>query len=179
VVPRGPLIAGAAVDPDGSVLVVLDPSGLVATARALRAGTSAPAPVRVVRAARAAPAASVLVVDDALTIRELQRSLLQRAGYDARVAADGAEALRVLRDRRPDVVVTDVEMPVMDGVALTVAIRAMPGLERLPVIVLSGSEGEGDRRRALQAGADEFLAKSQFDESSLLEAVARRLGAAA
>jgi two-component system chemotaxis sensor kinase CheA len=171
------LVAGAAVEPDGAVLVVLDPAGVVAGARALAAGR--PGPVTRVPARRAAPARrAVLVVDDALTIRELQRAVLERAGYEARVAEDGAEALRLLRDRRPDAVVTDVEMPIMDGVALTAAIRATPGMERLPVIVLSSREAEADRRRALEAGADEYLGKSEFDEQALLETIARRLGQA-
>jgi CheY-like chemotaxis protein len=118
----------------------------------------------------------VLVVDDALTIRELQRSILSRAGYEAHVAADGADALRVLRERRPDAVVTDVDMPILDGIALTAAIRATPGLERLPVIVLSARETDSDRRRAFEAGADEVLGKSGFEEATLLDALGRRTG---
>ena len=176
VVPRSPLVSGAAVDPDGSILVVLDPAGLVKVARGLAAGTPAPA-VRTLRRPGSRTGGSVLVVDDALTVRELQRSILQRAGYETRVAADGAEALRMLRDHRADVVVTDVDMPIMDGVALTAAIRATPGLERTPVIVLSAREAESERRRALAAGADEFLVKSAFEEKSMLDAVARRLPA--
>jgi two-component system chemotaxis sensor kinase CheA len=161
---RLPLVAGASVEPDGSVMLVLDPEGLIAAAG------DAPATVTV------APANGgeqrqrrILVVDDALTIRELQRSILERAGYDVATAADGEDALRRLGERAADLVLTDIEMPRMDGLALTEAIRARD--DATPVLILTSRAAEEDRRRAVEAGADGYLVKSAFDASALLQAV--------
>ena len=119
---------------------------------------------------------SILVVDDALTIRELQRSILERAGYDVRVAADGIHALTNLSEAPSDLVLTDIEMPNMDGFALTEAIRAHPTLANIPVLILSSRSSTADRQRGLDAGADGYIQKSGFDEASLLSAVNRLLG---
>jgi two-component system chemotaxis sensor kinase CheA len=161
---RLPLVAGASVEPDGSVMLVLDPEGLNAGAG------GAPAPAPVARANGGAErAARILVVDDALTIRELQRSILERAGYEVTTAADGEDALRRLTEHPPDLVLTDIEMPRMDGFALTEAIRARD--DATPVLILTSRAGEADRRRGLEAGADGYLVKSAFDAGALLEAV--------
>jgi two-component system chemotaxis sensor kinase CheA len=170
--PRLPAVAGAGVEPDGSVLVVLDPPGLIERARAA-------APVQGLSAQLSSSPAkrrSVLVVDDALTIRELQRSILERAGFAVRLATDGNDALSRLAEEPSDLVLTDVEMPNMDGFALTEAIRAHPTLANIPVLILSSRASEADRRRGLDAGADGYIAKSAFDETGLLSAVNRLLG---
>jgi two-component system chemotaxis sensor kinase CheA len=175
VLPRLPLVAGAGVEPDGSILVVLDPPGLIQQAgRAGRTGrTSLPtAPAEAAGAARR----SVLVVDDALVIRELQRSILERAGFDVRVATDGQHALRVLAQERSDLVVTDIEMPRMDGFALTEAIRAHPSLANTPVLIVSSRASAADQQRGMDVGADGYIIKSAFDEASLVTAVKRLLG---
>jgi two-component system, chemotaxis family, sensor kinase CheA len=158
-----PLVAGASVEPDGSVMLVLDPDGLIAGAG------SAPRPAAVAPAAAAARRARILVVDDALTIRELQRSILERAGHDVVTASDGEEALRRLADQPADLVLTDVEMPHMDGIALTEAIRDRD--DAPPVMILTSRGDEEDRRRGLEAGAAAYLVKSAFDAGSLLAAV--------
>jgi len=170
--PRLPAVAGGSVEPDGSVLLVLDPPGLIQRAR--QSGrTSAPtAPADRPHAHRL----SVLVVDDALTVRELQRSILERAGFDVRVAADGNQALSALAEEPTDLVLTDIEMPNMDGFALTEAIRAHPTLANIPVVILSSRSSDADRQRGLDAGADGYIVKSGFDETGLLTAVNRLLG---
>jgi two-component system chemotaxis sensor kinase CheA len=119
---------------------------------------------------------SIVVVDDALTIRELQRSILERAGFDVRVATDGRQALATLAERRCDLVLTDIEMPNMDGFALTAAIRASPTLANIPVLILSSRSSDSDRQRGLDVGADGYIVKSGFDEGNLLAAVNRLLG---
>jgi two-component system chemotaxis sensor kinase CheA len=119
---------------------------------------------------------SILVVDDALTIRELQRSILERAGFDVQVAVDGKHALSALAEAPVDLVLTDIEMPNMDGFALTEAIRAHPTLANIPVLILSSRSSADDRQRGLDAGADGYIQKSGFDEASLLAAVNRLLG---
>jgi two-component system chemotaxis sensor kinase CheA len=170
--PKVPAVAGASVEPDGSVLLVLDPPGLIA--RAQRSGqvqVASPTP-RVVDGRQP----HILVVDDALTVRELQRSILERAHFDVRVAADGVQALALLQDEPADLVLTDVEMPNMDGFALTEAIRSNTALTNIPILILSSRASDADRQRGLDAGADGYIVKSGFDEASLLSAVDRLLG---
>ena len=173
--PHLPAVAGASVEPDGSVLVVLDPPGLIQRARQTSLGDPLRAPVRQHDPTRQ----RILVVDDALTVRELQRSILERAGFDVRVAADGSEALSKLAEEPSDLVLTDVEMPTMDGFALTEAIRAHPSVANIPVLILTSRSSDADRQRGLDAGADGYIVKSGFDEGSLLAAVNRLLGARA
>jgi two-component system chemotaxis sensor kinase CheA len=117
------------------------------------------------------------VVDDALTIRELQRAILVRAGFDVRMATDGNDALASLAEAPSDLVLTDLQMPNMGGYALTRAIRADPALTHIPVLILSSSSTDEDRQRGLDAGANGCLDKGGFDEASLLAAVSQLLGA--
>jgi len=124
----------------------------------------------------AAARASLLVVDDALTLRELQRSILVRAGYEVRTANDGREALARLAERPADLVLTDLEMPNLDGFGLTAAIRSHPRWANIPVLLVTSRSGEEDRRRGLEAGADGYIVKSEFDEGRLLDAVSGLLG---
>jgi two-component system, chemotaxis family, sensor kinase CheA len=173
--PHLPAVAGASVEPDGSVLVVLDPPGLIQRARHAAPVTTA----RPVADGAQATRRRILVVDDALTVRELQRSILERAGFDVRVANDGKQALSRLAEEPSDLVLTDIEMPNMDGFGLTEAIRAHPSLTNIPVLILSSRSSETDRQRGLDAGADGYIIKSGFDEGSLLAAVNRLLGARA
>jgi len=170
--PRLDVLAGASVEPDGSILLVLDAPGLIDRARMTGPGggavaDDAAAPVR---------RGTVLVVDDALTIRELERSILERAGFEVCTAADGLQALDRLVERSFDLVLTDVEMPGMDGLALTEAIRANPSSANLPVILLTTRASDDDRRRGLEAGADGYIVKSAFDEAALLSVIDRFLG---
>ncbi|MCU1388561.1 MAG: sensor histidine kinase CheA associated with MCPs of class [Ilumatobacteraceae bacterium] len=171
--PRLEVVAGASVEPDGSILVVLDPSGLVNrsrrdTSRNTEQHSTAPETMR--RRGR------LLVVDDALTVRELQRTILQRAGFDVRVAVDGMEALERLAEETFDLVLTDVEMPRMNGFELTEHIRALPSSAHVAVLILTSLASDADRRRGMEAGADGYIVKSSFDEQSLLAAVDRLIG---
>ncbi len=175
-VPPLELVAGASVEPDGAVVPVLDPAGLV---RRAEAAAPRPAVVAVAPGATVAVTASqrtVLVVDDALTVRELQRTILERAGHAVVTAADGVLALARLAEGGIDLVVTDVEMPNMDGFTLTERIRTRRDLASLPVIIVSSRADEADRRRGLEAGADAYVVKSAFDERVLLDALDRLLG---
>jgi two-component system chemotaxis sensor kinase CheA len=178
--PRVDLLGGASVEPDGAILLVLDTSGLVERAR--RTAPVAGVPVPSGTAARQAPPvahASILVVDDAPVVRELERSILERAGYQVRTAADGQEALAMLAATPGDLVITDVDMPRCNGFELTSAIRAEPELAGLPVVILTSKADDADHRRGLDAGADAYVVKSAFDEQALLDVVARLLGGAA
>ncbi len=173
--PHLPAVAGASIEPDGSIFAVLDPPGLIQRARLHRRAFVPPAPAGPAERHRQ----RILVVDDALTVRELQRSILERAGFDVRLGIDGLQALSKLAEEPADLVLTDVEMPNMDGFALTAAIRAAPSLTNIPILILSSRSSDEDRQRGLDAGADGYLRKSGFDESGLLAAVNRLLGAMA
>ena len=172
-VPRLEIVAGASVEPDGSILLVLDPPGLIERARRLNGRTIVDAVAPPVTSRRSG---RILVVDDALTIRELQRAILKRAGFDVEVASDGVEALALLDQQPVDLVLTDVEMPRMDGFTLTAEIRARPTIGNTAVLILTSLESDEDRRRGLDAGADGYIVKSAFDERGLLAAVDRLLG---
>ena len=162
-IPRAECVAGASVEPDGSILFVLDVPALLQRARASRgaeAGTASSAATTLTAAvtpgapapAAVAARASLLVVDDALTVRELQRSILERAGYEVRTANDGREALALLAERPADLVLTDLEMPNLDGFGLTAAIRSQPRLANIPVLMVTSRSSDEDRRRGLGGG---------------------------
>jgi two-component system chemotaxis sensor kinase CheA len=155
------------VEPDGSILFVLDVPAVIARARAGRPAERPAVTATLPIAARA----SLLVVDDALTVRELQRAILERAGYIVRTASDGREALALLAEQPADLVLTDVEMPNLDGFALTMSIRSHPRLANIPVLMVTSRASEEDRARGLEAGADGYIVKSAFDEGRLLSAV--------
>jgi two-component system, chemotaxis family, sensor kinase CheA len=179
--PRLGLLAGASLEPDGSILLVLDVSGLVDRARWARSAAGPGRAAASTSPAVHAPAgpAGVLVVDDTAVVRELERSILEEAGYRVRTAADGRLALAALADAPADLVVTDLEMPNCDGLELTRAIRAQPALTGLPVVVVTSRSSEAHRRLAMDAGADAYLVKGDLDRRALLEVVGRLLGLAA
>ena len=111
-------------------------------------------------------------------MRELQRSILEAAGYRVDTAKNGLDALdRLAANSEIDLVVTDVDMPEMDGLALTEAIRASADWRSLPVIVVTSRANDEDRRRGVEAGADAYMVKDSFDQHALLETVARMVGA--
>jgi two-component system chemotaxis sensor kinase CheA len=163
-------VSGASIEPNGSILLVLDVSNLHERSTTVFETSS-----RVVDRP-ADQALSVMVVDDALMVRELQRSILERGGYNVRTASDGAEALAMLAEQPADLVVTDLEMPNMDGFVLTSSIRAHPRLANIPVLIVTSRTSAEDHQRGLDAGADGYIVKTSFDEAGLLSAVSRLLG---
>jgi CheY-like chemotaxis protein len=166
--PRVRYVAGATIAGDGRVVLVLDPFELVDAAR--RLGANAPARSRPA-AGDAEPARRLLVVDDSLAIREMNRSILEGGGYDVETVADGVEAMERLSNSIYDGVITDIEMPRMNGFDLTERIRAQPSLAGLPVIILTSLVREEDRRRGLEVGADAYLTKAGFSQNVLLEVI--------
>jgi two-component system chemotaxis sensor kinase CheA len=165
-------VSGASIEPNGSILLVLDVPSLIERSNAIPEMTRRVAD----KPAGPTPLLSVLVVDDALMVRELQRSILERGGYAVRTANDGAEALAMLAEKPADLVVTDLEMPNVDGFALTRRIRAHPRLANIPVLIVSSHASADDHQRGLDAGADGYIVKTSFDEAGLLSAVSRLLG---
>jgi two-component system, chemotaxis family, sensor kinase CheA len=168
-------VSGASIEPNGSILLVLDVPNLIERSIAMLEAprTNGDGPTGPVR-----PLA-VMVVDDTLMVRELQRSILERGGYSVRTASDGAEAIAMLTEQPADLVVTDLEMPNVDGFHLIKSIRAHPGLANIPVLIVSSHASDEDHQRGLDAGADGYIVKTSFDEAGLLSAVSRLLGRAA
>jgi two-component system chemotaxis sensor kinase CheA len=165
-------VSGACIEPNGSILLVLDVSTLIE--RSMSA-----VPIGAGEAAIASgppPQLSVVVVDDTMMVRELQRSILERGGYAVRTASDGAEAMAMLNEAPADLVVTDVEMPNLDGLQLIKNMRAHSRLANVPVLIVSSHGTDEDRQRGLDAGADGYIVKTSFDEAGLLSAVSRLLG---
>jgi chemotaxis protein histidine kinase CheA len=130
-------------------------------------------PARVTGAARGA---RILVVDDSGNIRAMEREFLESAGYAVDTAEDGLEGLERALGGSYDLVITDVEMPRMDGFALTGRLRADERCGRLPIIIVTSLARDEDRQRGIQAGADAYLVKGGFDQSSLLDIVRTLIG---
>jgi two-component system, chemotaxis family, sensor histidine kinase and response regulator WspE len=171
-------VAAAAVLEDGTPALILDVEDL---RRSMGRLTSEGGAGRWSRAKTAVPAARrqrVLVVDDSLTVRELERKLLLARGYEVAVAVDGMEGWNAARTGDFDLVITDVDMPRMDGIELVKLMKADERLKSRPVMIVSYKDREEDRRRGLDAGADYYLTKGSFHDESLLEAVADLIGPA-
>ena len=117
----------------------------------------------------------VLVVDDAVTTRAMERGLLELAGYQVKVAVDGLDAWTALKSDHFDLVVSDVDMPRMNGFELTQRIRADERLQDLPVVLVSALEAREDKERGIEVGANAYVVKSSFEQSNLLEII-NRLG---
>ncbi len=166
-------VRGAALLETGEVVLVMDPVALVAAGLSQEAGTN----VKLAEPQSAAPTSSrVLVVDDSITTRTLERSILEAAGYEVLTAVDGSDGWRVLQAQGCDLVVADIEMPRMDGFALCEAIRASRRFAELPIVLVTARERPEDRARGLEAGADAYIAKSSFDQKNLLETILQLLG---
>lgn len=162
-----PHVSGAAMLGSGIIALVLNVTTAVAAALGLPAGaTHLPA-----RDATPTVRRRVLVVDDSITTRTLESSVIEAAGYDVMTAVDGADALRILQERGADLVVSDVEMPRMDGIQLCESIRALARFRELPVILVTALETPEHRARGLEAGADAYLGKSTFDQEGLLTTI--------
>jgi two-component system chemotaxis sensor kinase CheA len=121
----------------------------------------------------AAKTKAVLVAEDSITSRLLLKGILESAGYRVKTAVDGMEAFTMVRAEHFDLVVSDVEMPRLNGFDLTTRIRADQKLASLPVILVTALETRDDRERGLEAGANAYLIKSSFDQGNLLETIQR------
>lgn len=154
-------LAGAALLDDGRVAAVLNAAELMRLAQPTARG----------QGPDGAPRSRILVADDSLTTRSAMKAILEIAGYQVVPASDGEEALRLLRQTPCQLVVTDVQMPRMDGLALTRHIKGHPALSSTPVIVVTSLEGPADRMAGLEAGADGYLVKREVERGKLLDLV--------
>jgi chemotaxis protein histidine kinase CheA len=183
---RPPFIGGGTIDSDGSVMLLLDVRELAVEQYTRGVALEAPrTPVQVEgEVASKGPAgragstgkARVLVVEDSIGVRELQRVILEGAGYDVVTAVDGSDGAAKLSGNPVDLVLSDVEMPGMDGFTLTRTIRRTRGWESVPVVIMTSRGDEADKRAGLDAGANAYLLKSEFDQTQLVETVRRLVG---
>jgi two-component system sensor histidine kinase and response regulator WspE len=120
----------------------------------------------------------ILVVDDSITVRELERQLLQARGFAVDVAVDGMDGWNAIRGTHYDLVVTDVDMPRMDGIGLVSLIKADPARREIPVVIVSYKDREEDRLRGLDAGANRYLTKSSFHDETFVDTIIDLVGEA-
>ena len=167
--PAAPVIGGVSMDLDGNPRLVLDAQGLIAETLRLGGGGAGPA-----EPARRLP---ILVVDDSLTTRMLERSILESAGYEVDLAASGEEGLEKARSRAYGLYLTDIDMPGIDGFEFVRQTRADPVLSVVPAILVSSRASAEDRQRGAEAGASAYVVKGEFNQEELLAHI-RRLVAA-
>ena len=163
-------IAGATILGTGRVVPILNASDLLKSALVASAVVGRPAHAASVTTARKK---SLLVVEDSITARTLLKGILETAGYDVRTAVDGIDGFTQLRAGTFDVVVSDVDMPRMSGFDLTAKIRADKKLGEIPVVLVTALHSREDRERGMDVGANAYIVKSSFDQTSLLEVIKR------
>ena len=169
-------VSAAALMEDGSPVLIVDVDDMIRSVDKLISGG---AHTHVSRRSLAEPVRQkkrVLAVDDSLTVRELERKMLTNRGYDAEVAVDGMDGWNAIRNSHFDLVITDVDMPRMDGIELATLIKKDQNLKSTPVLIVSYKDREEDRIRGLQAGADYYLTKGSFHDETLMKAVVDLIG---
>lgn len=171
-------ISAAALTEDGSPVLVIDVDDLVRSIAAMANNNQlgAPPPYRDVLSPKVRK--RILVVDDSLTVREVERQLLESYGYRVDVAVDGMDGWNAVRRTKYQLVITDIDMPRMDGIELVVSIKRDAHLKSLPIMIVSYKDRQDDRQRGLNAGADYYLTKGSFHDETLFEAVEDLIGEA-
>jgi two-component system, chemotaxis family, sensor histidine kinase and response regulator WspE len=168
-------IAAGALMEDGSPVLIVDAEDLIRSMDKLASGGRL-ATVPQGHADDEKKRKRVLVVDDSLTVRELERKLLSNRGYEVEVAVDGMDGWNAARTGHFDLVVTDIDMPRMDGIELVSLITRDPNLKSVPVMIVSYKDRDEDRQRGLEAGAAYYLTKGSFHDETLLQAVVDLIG---
>ena len=161
-----PLVSGVALTGKNEIAMVLNTPRLFSASRNVNTVEFTAATGN-----NGARAINILVVDDSVNTREIEKSILESYGYIVSVAADGMEAYEKAQSFNYDLVVTDVEMPVMDGFSLTEKLRKVDNYKRTPIIIVSSRDRDEDKRKGVQAGANAYIVKGSFDQSNLLDTV--------
>jgi two-component system, chemotaxis family, sensor histidine kinase and response regulator WspE len=169
-------ISAAALMEDGSPVLIVDVEDLVRSIEKLASGGMLAKVQRGVLDFNTRKQKRILAVDDSLTVRELERKLLSSRGYLTDVAVDGMDGWNAVRNGEYDLVVTDVDMPRMDGIELATLIKKDPELRSIPVMIVSYKDRDEDKLRGLEAGADYYLTKGSFHDETLLQAVIDLIG---
>ncbi len=172
-------ISSAALMPDGSPVLIVDVDDLKRTIETIASGEQKFHKVGTEKTNAAATRRKrVLVVDDSLTVRELERKLLVSRDYAVDIAIDGMDGWNAIRTGHYDLLVTDIDMPRLDGIELLKLVRQDSRLQPTPVVIVSYKDREEDRNRGLEAGADYYLTKASFHDETLLRVVYDLIGGA-
>ncbi|MEM9163121.1 MAG: response regulator, partial [Cyanobacteria bacterium P01_F01_bin.4] len=159
-------VTGATILGNGEVCMILNPPDLVKSLQ--RPTPAAPLPEENIRRKPL-----ILLVEDSPPVRTQEKRLFEGAGYDVVIAEDGLEGYKLLLNGQFDVVVSDVEMPNLDGLSLTAKIRQHPEYDDLPIVLVTTLSSDADRKRGADAGADAYIPKGKFNQDVLLETLAR------
>lgn len=172
-----PWVAGMVSTGTNDLVSVLHAPALLEQARRLRQGPVGGGGTEASAAGAAAPLRQrVLVVDDSLNTREIEKDVLQAYGYEVTLAEDGVDGLRKALHTQFDAILTDVEMPHMDGFTLTAQLREHEQYRQTPIVIITSREKEEDKRRGMQVGADAYIVKGDFDQSNLVDTLRALLG---
>jgi two-component system, chemotaxis family, sensor kinase CheA len=166
-----PHVTGAAMLSNGMPIVVLNPSDILRTARHGKRSTAVG--IKTAETQQEVQMVRVLVVDDSITTRTLEQNILEAAGYDVKTATNGLEALKLLEQHPFDIIISDVQMPQMDGFGLTETIRKDNRFNQLPIILVTSLEKREDKERGMLSGADAYIVKRGFNQAELLTTIRR------
>lgn len=164
------MVSGVTIGERDSIINVLHVPELIRQAREITD------PQRIRPAAREDQAATVLVVDDSINTREIEKSILEAYGYAVVTAEDGEDAFGKTRKTLFDLVITDVEMPRLDGFSLTERLRADERYWAVPIVIVTSREKEEDKKRGILVGANAYIVKGAFDQSNLIDTVRSLIG---
>jgi two-component system, chemotaxis family, sensor histidine kinase and response regulator WspE len=171
-----PDISAAALREDGSLVLIVDVADLVRSIDSLLTSQDLSQIQPDGDNSQENPSKRVLVVDDSLTVREMERKLLENNGYQVEIAVNGMDGWNAARSSHFDLVVTDVDMPRMTGIEFTSLMRQHPKLKSIPVVIVSYKDREEDRVKGLDAGANYYLTKSSFHDNTFIKAVRDLIG---
>ncbi|PJA32691.1 MAG: hypothetical protein CO187_03165 [Zetaproteobacteria bacterium CG_4_9_14_3_um_filter_53_7] len=161
-----PNVLGAAVSASLGIMLVLNVNGLLDATLSGGSGITFKGKER-----RALASQRILLVDDSITTRTLEKSVLENRGYATTLAVNGSQAWGILQHQHFDLIITDVEMPIMNGFELTAKIKSDDALKATPVIIVTSLANDADKKRGADAGADAYIVKSQFESKALLALV--------
>jgi len=159
------LVSGVSIGERNSILNLLHIPELIRLAREIAV------PGRRVQQVRETRMATILVVDDSYNTREIEKSILEAHGYLVETAVDGEDGFEKTREKLYDLVITDVEMPRLDGFSFTERLRADERYHTVPVIIVTSREKDEDKKRGIAVGADAYIVKGAFDQTNLIETV--------
>ena len=169
-------ISATALLGDGSPILIIDVSDMVRSMDAILKGGNLSKVMMQAELESATQQRKILVVDDSITVREMERKLLENRGYQVDTAVNGVEGWNAVRTNEYDLVISDIDMPRMNGIELVQQIKGNPRLNSLPIIIISYRDREEDRIQGLEAGADYYLTKSSFHDDTLINAVVDLIG---
>lgn len=174
---RIPNISAAAILEDGTPVLIIDADDVVRSIdRIIKSGKIEK--IKTEDNNNTSRKLKVLVVDDSLTVREVERKLLENKGYMVTVAIDGIDGWNTVHKDNFDLIISDIDMPRMNGIEMVKRIKSDSKLRDIPVMIVSYKDREDDRKRGLEAGANYYLTKSSFHDDTLIEAVEDLIGKA-